>query len=203
MAMQLRSSPTSPFVRKVMILAHELGLAGAIEEIPTNPWAADTDLPGTNPLGMVPALRTEDGAWLYDSPVICDYLDSCHFGRRFIPPQGPERWTVLRRQALGDGIMDAAVRFRVETVMRPAELRWSFWSDRQDVAIRRSLAALEGEAEDLAAADWSLGEITIAAALGYLDFRWPVDWRADHRRLAGWFDGQKSRPSLTATAPRD
>ena len=203
MAMQLRYSATSPFVRKVMVLAHETGLAGDIQLIPTNPWAADTDLPGTNPLGMVPALGTEDGVWLYDSPVICEFLDSRHGGRRFIPGQGPARWTTLRRQALGDGIMDALVRLRVETFMRPAELRWPFWSERQDAAIHRGVAALEAEAADLARQDWTLGEITVAVTLGYLDFRWHVDWRAEHRRLADWFDSQAARPSLTATAPRE
>ena len=203
MAMQLRYSATSPFARKVLLLAHEAGLAADIALVPTNPWAADTDLPGSNPLGMVPALCTRDGTWLYDSPVICDYLDSLHGGRRFIPAEGPARWTVLRRQALGDGLMEAALRLRIETAMRPAELRWPFWSERQEASIRHVLTALEGEAAGLARQDWTLGEIALAAALGYLDFRWPVDWRADHRRLADWFAGQSSRPSLVATIPSE
>ncbi|HIJ62965.1 MAG TPA: glutathione S-transferase [Rhodospirillaceae bacterium] len=201
--MQLLYSATSPFARKVLLLAHETGQADAIDLIATNPWAADTDLPGTNPLGMVPALRSLDGTWLYDSPVICEYLDSLHGGRRFIPADGPARWTALRRQALGDGLMDAMVRLRIETTMRPAELRWPFWSDRQEASIRHVLAALEDEAAGLARQDWSLGELTLAAALSYLDFRWPVDWRADHRRLAAWFAVQQSRPSMVATQPRE
>lgn len=200
--MKLRYSLTSPYVRKVMITAHETGVAGTIELIPTNPWAADTDLPADNPLSKVPTLITATGLQLYDSPVICEYLDSLHGGPKLFP-SGDARWAALRRQATADGILDAAVAARVESVMRPAELRWPQWSERQMAAIRRSLAALEGEVNAMEGR-FTIGEITVVCALGYLDFRCPQeDWRSSYPKLAAWYARQLDRPSVAATAPHD
>ncbi|HIJ37498.1 MAG TPA: glutathione S-transferase [Rhodospirillaceae bacterium] len=200
--MLLRFSPTSPFARKVLVLAEDIGLREQIQLVPTNPWAADTDLPACNPLGMVPALGLGSGEWLYDSPVICAYLDSLHSGRRRIPDNGPSRWTALRRQALGDGLMEAGLKLRIETTMRPAALRWADWCARQDAKIRRALQALEGEVLTFPREDWTIGEITIAVALGYLDFRWPGhDWLRDCPQLAVWSEHQKTRPCLQSTMP--
>ena len=112
---KLRYSPASPFARKVRIAAMETGQDGEIEQIETMVWDPETDIAKVNPLGKVPALTTDDGLVLCDSPLICEYLDSRHHGARLIPPGGPERWKVLNLQALSDGIMDAAVTDRKST----------------------------------------------------------------------------------------
>jgi glutathione S-transferase len=201
--MKLRYSNTSPYVRKVMVTAIECGLDSQIDRIVTNPWSPDTDLPGDNPLSKIPALITEGGEHLYGSVVICEYLDSLHDGTKLFPPAGGARWTALRRHSLGDGILDAAVFLRIETVMRPAELRWTDWADRQRRAINRSLDVLENEAENLFSR-FSIGEITILSALGYLDFRQGVpDWRSRRPRLSQWFAEQEQRPSAIATQPHE
>ncbi|MTJ80933.1 MAG: glutathione S-transferase [Telmatospirillum sp.] len=199
--MKLRYSRTSPYVRKVVITAIETGLAGRIEHVLTDPWSPETDLPTHNPLGRVPALVTDDGVILYDSPVICDYLDSLHDGPRLIPAEGAARWTTLRHQALADGLLDASVAVRVETVMRPADRRWDTWIDRQRGAIQRGLDALEAE---MPATGFTLGEITIVCALDYLDFRKPVEnWREGRPRLAAWHGALSKRPSVASTRPSD
>ena len=130
--MKLRYSPTSPYVRKVAVTIHELGLDDKVERVMTAPWDAATDLGRTNPLGKVPALIADDGTVLYDSPVICEYLDSL-VGSRLVPPGGPDRWTALRRQALADGLIDAAVSCVLEG-RRPAERRSTEWVTRQRAA---------------------------------------------------------------------
>ncbi|MEK7820711.1 MAG: glutathione S-transferase N-terminal domain-containing protein, partial [Pseudomonadota bacterium] len=107
--MKLRFSPTSPYVRKVCVVALETGLFARLDLAPTNVWAADTDIGRDNPLGKVPALATDGGEVLFDSPVICEYLDSLHDGAKLFPAAGGARWTALRRQALADGILDASV----------------------------------------------------------------------------------------------
>jgi len=135
--MKLRFSPTSPYVRKVRIVALEAGID--LELIPTAPWAPDTDLPKDNPLGKVPALLTDGGEAIYDSPVICEYLDSQHSGRKLIPAAGGERWRQLCLQALADGILDAAVSARIELAMRPEDKRWPQWVERQNAAVLRGL----------------------------------------------------------------
>ncbi|MGA7538015.1 MAG: glutathione S-transferase N-terminal domain-containing protein [Steroidobacteraceae bacterium] len=199
--MQLYFSPTSPYVRKVRISAHELGLSGKIELIgialtPVNPHDA---LRSSNPLGKIPALITEEGTALYDSPVICEYLDALAGGNRILPALGPARWTALRRQALADGILDAAVLVRYEETLRAKEQRWQDWLSAQWLKVRTSLDALEQES--LAGA-FDIGAISIACALGYLDFRYASEgWRAGRPRLAAWAAAISTRPSLTATVP--
>ena len=120
--MLLRFLATSPYVRKVMVLALEAGLGDRIEKVPTSPQADEDSLIEHNPLSKVPTLVCDDGTVLYDSPVVCEYLDTLHDGPRFFPEGGKARWTALRRQALADGILDALVLRRYEG-MRPAELR--------------------------------------------------------------------------------
>jgi len=198
--MILRFSHTSPFARKVTALAAETGLASRIEAIKTNAWDPATDLPKDNPLGKVPALVTDDGQCLYDSPVICEYLDSLHNGRRLFPASGPARWTALRRQALADGILDAGLQCVIETLRRPAEFRWEGWVERQKVGIARAIDQLELEADDLSK-QFTIGELTIACALGYLDFRKILDWRQGHPKLADWYAEVENRPCLAATVP--
>jgi glutathione S-transferase len=203
MPMKLHYSATSPFVRKVMAVAIETGLDGRLEPVtPTmTPIKPDADLVKYNPLGKVPCLVTADGAALYDSRVICEYLDSLHDGPKMFPPAGPARWTALRRQAEGDGIMDAGVLARYETFLRPKERRWPEWLEGQKGKFRRALDSLEGEAADFGDAI-DIGTIAIGCALGYLDFRYgDEDWRATRPRLAGWFERFAKRPAMARTAP--
>lgn len=200
--MKLRYSTTSPFARKCLVVAFEAGLDKRVETVVTNAWAADTDLPKDNPLCKVPALTTDGGEVLYDSPVICEYLDSLHDGRKLVPAGGGERWRQLRLQALGDGILDAAVQVRIETAMRPEETRWPKWIERQTAAVTRGCDALEQEC-----AGWGdeflIGQITAACALGYMDLRKTADWRAGRPKLAAWYDKVSARPSMAATAPKE
>ena len=196
--MKLRYSATSPFARKVEVAAQELGLAGKVERVPTNAWDPKTDLGRTNPLGKVPALVADDGTVLYDSPVICEYLDSLVGGGRLFPPGGPDRWTALKRQALADGLMDAAVSARLES-QRPAGEKSDKWIERQRAAITRSLDALEADVAKLGS-NVTIGHVAIGCALGYLDFRFEGAWREDHPALVAWLAAfEAATPSFAAT----
>jgi glutathione S-transferase len=196
--MKLRYAATSPFARKARICILELGLTDKVELVPTDPWA-DPDLRAANPLAKVPALELPDGVVLYDSPVICEFLDAEANGGLF-PPRGPKRWRSLRRQALGDGLAEAVVRRFVE-LRRPVEQQSQAVIDRQSAAIDSVLDALEAEAHSLLEPP-AIGEIAIACALGYLDFRDPdAGWRADHPDLARWFAVFGARPAMQQTRP--
>ncbi len=200
--MKLRYSPTSPYVRKVTVTAIESGLDGAIERIATNVWDPESDIARDNPLGKVPALITDGGEVLFDSPVICEYLDSLHEGVKLVPPAGGARWRALRRQALADGILDAAVLRLLEGKREPAQ-QSAAWIGRQKAAVERTLDALEDSAAGLGE-EVTIGHITIAVALGYLDFRYPDDdWRAGRATLAAWYQGFAQRPSMSQTVPED
>ncbi len=199
--MQLYFNPASPFARKVRIAAHELGLSDRIELITLSltPVSPHDELRSRNPLGKIPALIIEDGPALYDSPVICEYLDAMVGGHRIFPAPGAARWTALRRQALADGIMDAAVLVRYEQAVRPQELRWQAWVEGQLLKIRTALDALEREQLQSAL---DIGTISIACALGYLDLRFAGEgWRTSRPRLAAWLEALGPRPSLLTTAP--
>lgn len=201
--MKLYYSPTSPFVRKVLIAALETGLYERIEKLPvqSSPTQPSDALNQTNPLGKVPALIADDGLELYDSHVICEYLDTLHGGPRLVPASGPARWSTLRLHALADGVMDTAVLLRYETWLRPAELRWEDWIQGQTDKIERGLRVLE---HDLARLGGSidLGTISAACALGYLDLRFPdMDWRAQRPQLAAWLASFAGRRSFQATQP--
>ena len=209
--MKLRHSPTSPFVRKVMVAAYELGLEGRIERIPTRvaPTQRNDDVVRENPLVKIPALTTDDGLVIYDSPVICEYLDMLSGGGKLFPAAGKPRWLALRQQALGDGILDAGILARYES-LRPREFQWQEWIDSQMRKVRGALSALEMEcesgefgapAEEAAA---PIGQIAIGCALGWLDFRYPSEaWRERHRRLAAWYETFAQRRAMQETAPRD
>lgn len=200
--MKLRYSQTSPFVRKVLMAAHEVGLADRIEISPTDVWSPDSPIVRENPLSKIPTLLTDDGMVLFDSPVIVEYLDSLHDGRKLIPATGPARWTALRQQALGDGICDAGVLRRVET-LRPANLRSAEWDSRQRAAIFRAFDRLEVEAGDLPDPDrQTVGGLAILSAMGYMDFRFVHEpWRTGRPALARWFDAAARRASFEATLP--
>ena len=195
--MKLHHSVASPFVRKVMVLAIETGLDGRLELVTPDddPGQAGCGPRQDNPLGKIPCLVTDDGAALYDSRVICEYLDSLHGGPR-CSRRGRRAGRALRRQAEGDGIMDAGVLARYETFLRPEERRWPEWLEGQKLKFRRALDALEAEAEDVRR-HLDIGTITIGCALGYLDFRYAdEDWRHDAaaaRRLVRAF---RERPSM-------
>lgn len=200
--MKLYFSPTSPYVRKVTVLAIELALDGRIERIATNPWAMPDALIAANPLGKVPALVTDDGLVLYDSPVICDYLDSLNSGRRLIPLAGKARWHALQLQALGDGLLDAAVWVVLER-RRPVELRSDDWMDLQHQTLLRGLAALDAEVDGWEDAV-TIGQISVACALGYLAFRFPAqDWLDGHAGLAQWYERFATRPSMLASVAHE
>ena len=203
--MKLHSSATSPYVRKVRVLLLETGLNDQVEQVAqaVTPTSPNVEVNADNPLGKVPALHCDDGMALYDSPVICEYLDSLHDGARMFPVSGTARWLALRRQALGDGLLDAALLGRYESASRPSEFFWSDWMDGQMLKIERSLDAMEEEAGDLGdAAD--IGTITFACALAYLDFRYgDNDWRATRPALAAWYGRFVQRPSMQATMAPD
>lgn len=199
--MKLRYSPTSPYVRKVMITAIETGQESVIERIPTNPWSPETDLPDDNPLGKVPALLVDEGLTLFDSPVICEYLCS-RVGAGLVPQEGLNRWRVLRLQALGDGILDAAV-LRLLEGRRSEAMQNPDWIERQKRTVARSVDCLEEEVGDWGEA-LTLGQITVGAALGYLDFRFPGDeWRKGRPAITDWYEAFAQRPSMKQTVPAD
>ena len=201
--MKLYHSPASPFVRKALVVAHEAGLADrvATATIALSPVAGNDALNRENPLGKIPALVLDDGTTLFDSRVVCEYLDTLHDGPRLFPAAGPARWTALRRQALADGLLDAAILCRYEAALRPAEHRWPDWTDGQRAKFRRAIDAFEGEAEGLDGVV-DIGAIAAACALDYLDFRALDDgWRDTRPRLAAWLEGFVRRPSMQATRP--
>ncbi len=200
--MKLRYSPTSPYTRKVSVTAIELGLAGRIERILTDTQDRDNGIAEHNPLGKVPALILDDGSVLYDSPVICEYLDTRHEGPRLFPAEGPERWTALRQQALGDGILDATILRMLETVRRPEKLRWQGWIDHQAAKMKRAVDRFEAEAAELEGA-LTIGRIAAGCALGYLDFRAPeLEWRDGRPMLAAWYTNFAARPAMQETVPK-
>ena len=201
--MKLRYSPTSPYVRKVMVVALETGLDGRLDKIETSvaPTKPNAEVAKVNPLMKVPALALDNGETLFDSPVICEYLDSLHGGAKMFPASGPARWTALRRQALGDGILDAAILTRYESI-RPDAVKWPDWIDGQMAKVRSALADAEVDADKLGTTV-DIGTITVGCALGYLDFRFASEnWRAKHPKLAKWYDGFAKRPSMASTAPK-
>lgn len=196
--MRLFYSATSPYSRKVRVVMAEKGLADRIEPALCNPFEDVAELIPANPLCKVPALELDDGVVLYDSPVICEYLDSLDGpdnAARLIPAEGPDRWAVLRRQALADGILDAAFNTVVE-LRRPEAEQSQHWLGRWRGAIERGLDVVETEIGSLPA-DMTLAHIAIGCALGYLDFRLPdLNDRSTHPSTDQWFAALSQRPSM-------
>lgn len=200
--MQLFYSPTSPFVRKVLVVAIEKGIDDRIERRPTNIAAPAAGFLARNPLGKIPVLITDDGDVLYDSVVIAEYLDASFAGPKLFPPAGAARFQALRQHALADGLLDAGVARLLEG-RRPEGERSPAWTAKQIAVIARALDALDAEAGDLHDA-LTIGPIAIACALGWLEFRFPHEpWRNARPNLAQWFERFSHRPSLQATIPHD
>lgn len=196
--MKLYYSPTSPFVRKAVVVAMACGVEARITRVPTNPWLNPADLVQDNPLSKVPCLVTDDGMALFGSAVICEYLDHLDGGGTVYPPAGPGRWRVLRQQAIGDGLIDAGIVRRMEQA-RPEDEARATVIERQAGLVANALDVLEAET---LAQHLDIGTITVACALGWLDFRYAAEpWRTGRPRLAAWYETFAQRPELTATAP--
>ncbi len=188
----------SPFARKVLVLAHELGLRERIALVDVDPQA-DESLRGANPLCKIPTLVLDDGRVLYDSRVICEYLLGLGDASRVAGPSGRESWEVARDHALGDGICDAAVALRGE-MLRPAAQQSERYVARQSKAI---VAGCDALAANVGALEHrlDLGVIALGCALGYLDLRHPqIDWRSHRGGLADWFADFNARDSMVRTS---
>jgi glutathione S-transferase len=197
--MELKFSPLSPYVRKVMIVAHEHGIADRLRLTKVDTRAERDKIAPFNPLGKIPALVTDSGAVLYDSPVICEFLDAEYGGHRLLPASGARRWDVLTCMALCDGMIDASIIIRHERA-RTREKQVDEWAAWQLQKIETGLATLEERVDTFGALD--LGQITLACALGYMPLRvdelvglkhWP--------RLRAWYEALSQRASLKATVP--
>jgi glutathione S-transferase len=202
MALQLHWSPKSPYVRKVMVCAHELGLVERLDLIRSVAAMQKPNprLMQDNPLSKIPTLVLEDGFTLFDSAVICEYLDDLGAGTLF-PKQGIDKWQALRWQALGDGLLDALILWRNERE-RAAPLQPLI--DAFDLKTRATLKQLDDEAQALEETPFSIGHLTLGCALGYIDYRFDAfGWRAIAPRLADWQAGMLARPSFQRTEPVD
>ena len=196
--MKLAYSPNSPYVRKCVALAIQRGIDKQMEL-----WTVGTTDPALvkiNPLSKVPTLVLDDGTALYDSPVSCEYLDSVGDGPKMFPPAGPARWKALRQEALGDGILDATQPRRREIALPQDEGRQTYIALQQG-KVKAALAMLEAEADSLGMLT-TIGEITIACALGYMDFRYANEpWRPGHPKLEAWYAKVSAMPAMAQTAP--
>lgn len=198
--MKLYTSQTSPYSRKVRVVAHELGLADLIEEIDIDPFSPTPELLAANPLSRIPTLVTEKGESLPDSNLIVEYLHTRGRGLATLP-RGSKRWNALRRAQIADGIMTAGVSTVFER-RRPEGIRFVPFLDRQADVIRRSVAVLDLEAGELLPDAPGIVEISVGVALAYLDLRMPyIEWRKGHEALDRWFDAFSQRPSMLATQP--
>jgi glutathione S-transferase len=196
--MKITASAASPYVRKVMACAIARGIDNQLEK-----WTiATTDpvLSDSNPLGKVPTLITDEGVALFDSPVICEFLDSVGSAPGLFPAAGSARWTALRLQAIGDGILDASQPRRRELALPQDDGRVAY-IDLQRGKVARAVAVLEKEAASLGTLK-TIGDIAVACALGYLDFRFAHEpWRPGHPKLEAWYDSVVGLPPIAKTVP--
>lgn len=198
--MQLVMSPASPYVRKVKVMIEEAGLQDRVRDCPvsTTPLDSDPDAVAANPLGRIPALIREDGPAIYDSRVICRYLDDT-FSAGLYPEQG--KWEVLTLEATAEGLLDSAVSMVYEQRFR-GDMIWQPWLDAQWEKVTRALDALEQRWMSHLSGPLHMGQIAVGCALGYLDFRHgDKDWRVGRDALSGWFEVFSARSSMIATAP--
>ena len=200
--MILRSSPSSPFGRKVRIAVSLLGFDGDVKIEPADTTDVNDNVRAQNPLGKIPVLIAEDGLAYYNSRVILDYLDNRAGGGKIVPRDSKARLAALRLQALCDGILDASILTIYETRWRKAEAHEPKWLEHQAGKVTRALAALEAAPPALDAGLPNVGQITLACVLGYRDFRFGSGWRSDHPRLVAWLDNFATRvPAYAATKP--
>jgi len=185
--MILRSTPPSPFGRKVRLAANVLGLSGDIKVESADPNDANDSLRQQNALGKIPTLVLEDGTTLFDSRVIVEYLDHRAGGGKIIPQEPKARFGVLRLQALADGMTDAQILLVYEGRFRPPEHHVKKWTDYQADKIKRGLAVLEADPPSLDPLP-NVGQIALACFLGHRDLRFAGDWRAAHPKLVAWLD---------------
>jgi len=198
MSLKLWYSPASPFVRKVLVFAHEAGMADTITLVPGDVWAPETAITNDNPLGKVPALVTPGGVFA-GSYLCCEYLDSLHAGARLIPADPRERWPTLQLHALADGIIEAAVATVIEQLRRPKELVYQGMVERQSGKINRTLESIATMTLTQAP---NIATITLGCALGYLDFRLPqLTWRDGRDGMSRWYESFAARKSMQATIP--
>ena len=197
--MKLYSANTSPYARKVRMTIIEKGLQDRVELIFANPFEENAELKSANPLGKIPALVTDDDQVIFDSPVICAYLDSLSTDEQLIP-DGPERWEILTREALTDGILDAAFAIVMEG-RRDDKQRSSTWFKRWTNTIFRSVEAVESGISRFEG-DLTIAQIGLGASLGYLQFRLPnLGWQKKYPDTSAWFDTFSRRPSMIETNP--
>lgn len=200
--MKLYAANASPFVRKVRMFLIETGLEDQTEIVivsgtPTEPGSLPV---AQNPLGKIPALERRDGPALYDSNVICQYLDD--LGKGGLYPEGSRRWETMTLEATADGIMEASVLMVYEGRVRPEEYQYEGWVEAQWVKVTRALDAIEERWMSHLAGPFDAGQISLAAALGYIDFRHEArNWRKGRPALAKWLEGIESRESYKATLP--
>jgi glutathione S-transferase len=194
--MKLHHSSNSPFVRKCLVTAAELGLSDQLERVAcaASPVTRDRDIIASNPLGQVPTLTTDDGQVLYDSRVICEYLNNLAGGSLY-PQDLRQRWTALTDQSLADGILDAALLVRYETTLRPEQYRWADWITGQLDKFTTALTHFETRVSGFGGRV-DIGTITLACALRYLDLRYPdLQWQAQYPRLTAWYQVYSQRPA--------
>lgn len=201
--MKLLYAAPSPYSRKVRVLARELGLADRIEEVSvvTTPVAPAAEVSAANPLSKFPTLLLDDGSALYDSRVICEYLEYLAWdsGTVSAPKQGPARFAMLRRQALADGLLDAALLHRYETVLRPKELHWSAWLEAQLGKVHEALASLATDAPSIEPV-LTVDAAAVASALGWLEFRMPeLTWKEELPALNEFYKEMSVRKSMQQT----
>jgi len=202
--MKLVWAAASPFARKCMIVAKELGLDDRIETVSGagTPLAPAEATRANNPLAKLPSLARDDGPAIYDSAVICQYLTSLAPGQTLLPDGGEARWSVLTLEALADGICDSAVGVRYEMALRDPAQQSQAWMDAQMAKVDGGLDALEAAGSDMEGDAFTLGHAAVICALGYLDFRYPdKDWRGSRPALATWYESVSTRDSVKSTLP--
>jgi glutathione S-transferase len=198
--MKLIYSAASPYARKARAAVIETGLAGRVEMQEINPWEDPAGYRDVNPVGKVPALVRDDGPPLYQSNLVCEYLDA-QGDTPIYPAPGPARWTALRQLAAADGILDASVHARMESMFHEGDTASQKFIDRQELSVAAALDQLEAEAADLDG-PITIGQIAVACALGYRDFRFAdADWRSERPKLAAWYEVIATRPAIEKTRP--
>jgi len=204
--MKLLYQTHSPYARKVLVAAHEMGLQNELEVVhhETSPTRRNEAVFALNPLGKVPVLICNDGTVLYDSNVICEYLDGLHTGTKLIPAEPGARWHALKWQALAQGIADAGIAARWEAVRRPEELRWPTMHTGQIQKIAATCAWLETRLDAWLVAGSSgspdIGAIALVTALSWIEFRQVYDFSSGRPHLARWYQTLSGRPAMRATA---